>query len=790
MKWLSAMNRKLLRDLWTLRGQMLAIALVLASGVAAYVGLMTTHDGLLRTRDAFYRDYRFADVFVSLKRAPERLQARLAAIPGVATAETRVTAQANLEVPGFQDPATALLVSIPDGHQPKLNRLFLARGRLPRSHADDEVVVAQSFAQAHDLHLGEGLVAVINGRRQALSIVGVGLSPEFIYQIKPGDILPDFSRYAVIWMNREPLATAYDMDGAFNSATFRVAAGTDAQTVVDRVDAIVDRYGGLGAHTRQYQVSNRYLVNEMHELGTLTNTVPFVFLGVAAFLLNVVVTRLIRNQREQIGILKAFGYGDRAVAVHYVVMVLMVAALGALLGTVFGLWIGRGMSATYQDIFRFPFLLYRLDGGTVGAAVGATAGAALLGTLGAVRRAARLPPAEAMRPEPPPVYRQTLLERTGLRRLLDQPSRMVVRHLERSPVKSLLSVVGIAASIGIMMLGRFGGDSINYMVDVQFNVAQREDMTATFTDPTDSEALYSLGRTRGIRHAEPFRAVPVELVNGYRSYRTEVLGYRRGDRLHRVLDRSLQPIALAPAGIVLTDYLGGYLGLKEGDRVTVRVLEGARPTRRVRVAGFAREYLGSQGYMRLGALNRLLGEGGAISGAYLAVRGDDERAVARRLQDMPRVAGVSLRRRSIQSFHETIGEIMGVFALISSILASTIAFGVVYNSARIALSERSRELASLRVLGYSRAEVAYIILGELAVLTLVAIVPGFIFGRGLCWMLAQGFESDLYRIPLVIGTDTYGFAAAGVLIAAAVSAVLIVRKLNRLSLVDALKTRE
>lgn len=790
MRGVGPLGRKLLRDLWGLRGQLFAIALVLASGVAAYAGLITTHDALLRTQTSFYRDYAFADVFVALKRAPERLAARIRAIPGVAVAETRVTAQANLEVPGFPDPATALLVSIPDGRQPRLNRLFIAQGRLPRPHADDEVVVGEAFAEAHGLRPGASVIALINGRRKVLRIVGVGLSPEFIYPIKPGDILPDFSHYAVMWMNRRPLATAYDMDGAFNNVVLRVQPGVARAGVVDRLDDLVDPYGGLGAHTRRYQISNRYLTNEMHELGTLTRIVPLVFLGVAAFLLNVVVHRLIRNQREQIGVLKAFGYANRSVALHYVLMVLVVAVCGAMLGIGMGVWIGKALSATYRDIFRFPFLLYRLDPGTVAVGLLATTGAALLGTLGAVRAAARLPPAAAMRPESPPVYRQTLLERTGLRRLLDQPSRMIARHLERQPFRSLLSVTGIAAAIGIMMLGRFGGDAIRYMTDIQFNLAQREDMVVSFTDPTDGEALYSLEHTRGIRYAEPFRAVPVELIHGRRSYRTVVLGLPPGSRLHRVLGASLRPVRIPPAGILLTDYLGTLLDLHAGDHVTLRVLEGARPRLRVTVAGFANEYLGSQGYMRLDALNRLLQEGRAVSGAYLAVYGPEQTAVSRRLQTMPRVAAVSLHRSAVKSFYDTIGQTMNAFALISSILAGTIAFGVVYNSARIALSERSRELASLRVLGYSRSEVAYILVGELAVLTLLAIGPGFLIGRGLCWVLAEGFKSDLYRIPLVLASDTYGFAAAGVFLAAAVSALLIVRRLDRVRLVEALTTRE
>ncbi|WP_018716811.1 ABC transporter permease [Arhodomonas aquaeolei] len=790
MRGASALRRKALRDLWNLRGPMLAIALVLASGVAAYVGLNTTHTGLERTRDAFYRDYRFADVFVSLKRAPETATSRLAAIPGVASARTRVVARANLDVPGFPEPATAQLVSIPDGRRPGLNRLYLSQGRLPRTAATDEVVVSQSFAEAHGLSPGAALGAIINGRRQSLRVVGIGLSPEHIYQIRPGDILPDFERYAVMWMNRTPLATAYDMDGAFNSAVFTLTAGAEAAAVVDRVDAVVDRYGGLGAHPRADQISNRYLANEMHELGVLTRTIPLVFLAVAAFLLNVVVHRLVRNQREQIGILKAFGYRDVTIAMHYASMILAVAMVAAALGIALGGWMSHGMSTAYQGIFRFPFFIHRLDPATAVIAVAATAGAALAGALGAVRAAARLPPAEAMRPEPPPTYRASLLERSGLRRLLDQPTRMVVRHLARNGGKSALSVLGIAAAVGIMMLSRFGTDAIDYMLDIQFGLAQREDVTATFTEPTDHDALYSLAADPAVGFVEPFRAISVELVNGRHRYRTSILGLTPGSRLHRVLDDTLHPLRLPRDGVILTDYLREHLALSTGGSVRVRVLEGARPVLDIPVAEFAREYLGAQGYMRLDALNRRLDEGRAVSGAYLATGPETATALARRLQLMPRVAGVGLRRRSIESFDESMGRIMAVFTLISSALAGSIAFGVVYNSARIALSERSRELASLRVLGYSRGEVAYIILAELIVLTLAAIPPGFLMGAGLCWLLARGFNSDLYRIPLVIGPVTYGLAAATVLAAAALSAVLILFRLNRLSLVAALKTRE
>jgi len=423
-------------------------------------------------------------------------------------------------------------------------------------------------------------------------------------------------------------------------------------------------------------------------------------------------------------------------------------------------------------------------------AIAVTAAASFVGSLGAVASAVELPPAQAMLPEPPPVYRRTLVERLGLRRLLDQPTRMVVRHVERQALKSALSVLGIALAVAVMMVGRFGVDAIRYMIDVQYGVAQREDLTVTFNDPVSRRAVNDLESIRGVRYAEPFRAVPVELRHAYRTYRTEILGLSDNPRLHRVLDRSQREIRLPREGLVLTDYLGTLLDLRVGDYVSARVLEGARPVLRLPVAGFAREYLGAQGYMRLNALNAVMGEGGAISGAYLAADKSGSQAIFRALRASPRVAGVGITEVAIKAFFDSIGQIMDVFTLVSTLLAGSIAFGVVYNSARIALSERSRELASLRVLGYSRAEVSYILLGELGLLTLIAVGPGFLVGRGFCRIMVENFKSDLYRIPLIIAPATYALAAGVVFCAAILSAMLIEYRLNRLDLVSALKTRE
>lgn len=787
---MTALTRKLLREFWQMRSQALAIAVVIAGGVATLIMALTSLDSLSLTRDAYYRDFRFAHAFASLKRAPESLRLSIEAISGVQQVETRVVAGVNLDIPGFPDPATGVMVSLPDGRNAELNRLYLRTGRLPEPGRDHEIVVNEAFARAHGFQPGNRFAAIINGRRQELEITGIALSPEYIYQLKPGDLFPDFKRYGVLWMNRTPLANGYDMDGAFNNVTLSLTRDARAGDVLERLDALLAPYGGLGAIARDDQLSHRYLSVELDQLRTMATVFPIIFLGVAAFLLNVVLNRLIGAQRDQIAILKAFGYTNIQVGLHYTQLVLLVIALGLALGVAAGLWLGQSMAELYRSFFHFPYLEYTVRARVISVGVLVAVAAGLAGTLAAVRRAVRLPPAEAMRPEPPPVFRATFIERMGLQHWFGQSTRMILRNVERRPVKALLSVVGIAMACGILMVGRFQEGAIDFLIKVQYGLAQRDDLTVTFVEPVARRALQELASLPGVDHAEPFRAAPARIRFGAASYRTAVQGFPSDGRLKRVLDDELRIVALPPDGLVLNDFLAGHLRVRPGDSVTVEFLEGRRETWEVAVAGVVREYTGATAYMDLAQLNRLLREDAVVSGALLTVQPDRRDTVVATLKQAPRVAGVTDRITAVRNFYDSMADIVLTFAFISTLLAGSIAFGVVYNNARIALTERSRELASLRVLGYTRGEVAYILLGELSLLTAAAIPAGFVVGIALVAYIIHGLESDLYRIPLIITPAVYSFAAAVVLVSALLSGAVVSRRLARLDLVAALKTRE
>ncbi|MEJ2643834.1 MAG: ABC transporter permease [Gammaproteobacteria bacterium] len=785
-----AIDRKMWRDLWHLKGQALAIALVIASGVATFVMFLGTLESLQATREDFYRHYRFAQVFAPLKRAPERLRSRVEAIPGVERVDTRVVAPVTIDIPHFPEPVTGVITSVPDRGEAPLNRLYMKSGRRVEAGRNNEVVVSEAFAAAHRLQPGDHITVIIKGRRKTLDIVGTAVSPEFIHQVRPGGVFPDYQRYGVMWMARTPLGSAYDMDDAFNDVVLTLRRGAHPQDVIDRLDTLLAPYGGIGAYERADQPSNRFLSQELVQLRNSSLIFPFIFLGVAAFLFNVVIARLVSTQREQIASLKAFGYSNLDVGLHYLKLVMVIVLIAAVLGLGVGAWLTGKMAVIYMGFFRLPYFEYRLPPAIVASAVLVSVGAGVLGTFFAVRGAVRLRPAQAMRPEPPALYRETLVERAGLKRMFSGPARMILRHLGHRPVKSALTVIGIGLAAAILMTGRFQEDTIAFMMHVHYGLSQREDLSVTFVEPTSKRVLNELRSLPGVEYGEVFRSVPVRLRHGHRSERTVVLGVEGSGELQRLLNTDLRTVQLPPSGLVMTDYLGKMLHVKVGDRVTVEALEGSRRTRRVPVVGLIKQYLGVRGYMDLGALNRLMGEGAAVSGAYLSIDSRYANEIYRRLKDMPRVAGTTVRAQEIRNFRKTMRDTMLFWSSLATTFATVIAFGVVYNSARITLTERSRELASLRVLGFTRGEISYILLGELGLLTLLAIPPGLLLGRALCAYIANMVESDLYRVPLVLEPDTYAFAAAMVLLAAVVSGLIVRRRLDRLDLIGVLKTRE
>jgi putative ABC transport system permease protein len=787
---ISALDRKLLRDVWKMRGQAFAIALVVAAGGAMFVGYQSTFDSLKRTLDAYYAHQRFADVFASLKRAPQRLEQRIADVPGVAVVDTRVVADVTLDLPGLAEPARGRLISIPAVGRPRLNDLRMRRGRWIAPDRPDEVLASEAFVTANRLALGDPVTALINGRRRTLRVVGVALSPEYVYCLPPGEMIPDDRRFGIFWMERRALASAFDMEGGFNDVTLALMQGANVEDVVARLDRLLAPYGAFGALPRRLQLSAWTLDSEFKQLQSFGVMIPLIFFGVAAFILNVALARALQLQRPQIASLKALGYSNFELAWHYLKWAFVIALVGVVLGVAGGAWMGSAMIKLYNVYFRFPSLDYRLSLGVTLAAVLVSLAMAGLGASFAVRRAVRIPPAEAMRPEPPHRYRVSLVERSAFGARLSHATRMVLRNIERQPLRTTVSVVGIAFAVSILVMGFVMVDLMDLLKVMQFSFVQRQDVTLTFVEPASPRALFELKSLPGVLTVEDMRAVPARLRSGHRYRNISVMGLPANPGLNRVVDRSGRAISIPPQGLVLSQRLAEILRVRRGDDVTVEVLEGARPQRSVVVSGLVDDFLGLSAYMEKDALHRLMREPATLSGAFLQADAMGLPRLLRRLKATPAVAGVSLTSNALRSFEDTMSQNMNTMIFMNVIFAGIIAFGVVYNAARISLSERSHELASLRVLGFTRAEISLVLLGELAFLTLASLPVGAFLGYGLTYAMMKTLDSEVYRFPFAVTWQAMAKSFLILLAAAAFSSLVVRRKLDRLDLVAVLKVRE
>ncbi len=788
---MTALDYKLLRGLWRLRGQVVAVAMIIASGVGVMVMGLSALGALEETTQAYYERYRFADVFAGVNRAPEGVVRQLAEISGVSSVETRINKLAMLDIADFDQPVIAQLVSIPERSEPLLNRLVLREGRFVAPGAPDEVVLNEPFAIAHELSPGDQLYAIINGNRRRLDIVGVALSPEFVYALGPGSLMPDDLRYGIMWMGRDALAAAYDLAGAFNFVSLALLPGTQPEAVIERVDNLLSLYGGESAVARKNQLSNWFLMNELDQIRTFSRILPSIFLIVAAFLTNMVLARLIAIERAEIGLLKSFGYSNVQIAWHYAKLVIAMSLVGIVLGWMIGAGLGRYNTMTYANMFHFPLLIFRPHPMVFVMAGVISLVAALTGCLGAVAKAVRLPPAEAMRPPAPAQYRQGMLTHLRAVQALDQSSRIVLRQLTRRPWRSAFTSLGVAFSVAVMVMALQWLDSIETMVDVYFNDAQRQDAMIALNQPQPSRVVNDFMHLPGVLAVEPLRWVGADFHVGSRMHRGAIQAVTPDASLQLVYDVRGHSVRVPPDGLVIGTELAKKLDVGIGDMVWVKIREGRRPEVRLPVIELVETYIDLPAYMDLAALNRLLRESPRTDMVNVLIDPTRTAEFYSELKQMPRVSAVMFRQSAINNLRDTMAETIVVFVNFFGAFAAALGFGVVYNSARITLSERGRELASLRVLGFSRAAISYILLAEVGLLILVALPVGCLVGWSLAWFIVKtAFENELFRLPLVIYPSSYGIAICITLAATVVSAVLVRRRLDRLDLIAVLKTRE
>ncbi|MEO0916378.1 MAG: ABC transporter permease, partial [Pseudomonadota bacterium] len=465
---MAAIDRKLLRDFKRLWMQALAIALVLACGVAILLTSVGISVALSETRAAYYERNRFADVFVHATRAPDSLIAEIAEIEGVIALEARITGSAILDIPGRVRTSVGEIISLPETGFSVLNVPVLVSGRLPDPTAPNEIMVNAPFAEANDFLPGDGFSANIRGQKREFTIVGTALSPEFIYTIGPGAMMPDNEAFGIIWMPERAAAAAFNMSGAFNDLSLMLVPGAQTAPVIDALDDILEPYGSLGAFDRTTHVSDSFLDAEIAQMQGMATILPPIFFGISAFLVSMVMSRIIALERSEIGLLKAIGYSNTAICLHYLMLAGLIAIVAVVIGWIAGTWLARDTAAQYAEFFDFPFVIVRVPLWVYGAAGIAGLATTSIGAARSALQAANLAPAIAMQPPAPPRFKRSWIDIAMARMRFRQSTIMIFRSLLRWPLRSFLTALGLAMAVAAVIASLFINDSLDEIIDLAF----------------------------------------------------------------------------------------------------------------------------------------------------------------------------------------------------------------------------------------------------------------------------------------------------------------------------------
>lgn len=784
------LNKKLFRDLINLKGQVLTIALVICSGMSVLISSVSTYQSLKHAQSKFYSDYHFADIFASLKLAPDYLATRISDIPGVSQVDTRIVKDVILDLPWLKEPSMGRFISLPDNGESILNKLYLKQGRWLEPTRKNEVLVNESFAQANRIKPGDYVVALLNGHRETLKVVGIVLSPEYVYAIRGEDLLPDNKHFGLFWMSRTALAAAFGMQQSFNDISLTLAPGASENLIRKTLEQIFYSYGLSVTYTRRDQISDRFVTNEIEQQRIIATYIPPIFLIVAAFLLNLVTGRLVNNQREQIAVLKAMGFNNTPIAIYYFKMVLVIVLLGATFGIVLGAWFGNLMTALYAEYFRFPEFKCYFSFLSAVISILVSFIAAGSGAMRAVYQIVKLAPAVAMRPPTPQTYKILQIEKFSFLANLSASAKMFYRYILRHLLRTIITSIGVALAMAIVILGLFWQDAIRFLINIQFLKSQQEDATVTFIQPLQNNVLIELKNLPGVINSEGYRVVPVKINSQHYTEQTSLFGIPEDATLKVLLDQNLKAIQIPAHALIISEGLAERLHAKIGDDIHIEILEGNRAKTVLNIQGIVKDYVGMFAYTNIIVVNKLLDEDKLINIAAITIDPKYIDLFYKEIKKIPKVSTITFKRSIIKTFEETFAKHILVFTSILASFAIVIAVSVVYNNARITLTERAWELATLRVLGFTNYEVSIILFYNIIFEMILAIPFGIIIGYGLAWSILQLMQTDWFKIPFVIEVSTYAISILVVLFSSLISFFIIQKQVKQFNLTSVLKVTE
>jgi putative ABC transport system permease protein len=789
------LDRKLLREVRSSGSLLIAITSVIAVGVMCFVYMRSAYYNLNYAKDDYYAQCRMADFAIDVKKVPVVELGPISEMPGVVEVRPRIQFFATVDLDRTPAPLNALVLSLPDRRAHSINDVVMMRGSYFSDRRENEVIVNDAFALKHGIHPGQTIHLIMNNRRQELFVVGSAISSEYVYLVGPGSLSPDPEHFGVFYLKRSFAEDVFDFSGACNQVLGLLAPDVRDRpdATLRRLEAMLEPYGVNAVVPLHNQPSNRFLSDEIHSVGTFASILPAIFLVVAAMVLNVLMMRLIEQQRTIVGTLKAVGYHDWQIFSHFAKYGASLGSLGGVLGLVLGNRMAVFVTNLYKTFFEFPNLHNHFYTGTYLLGLLMSLLCALIGSLHGARQALKLKPADAMRPKPPPRGGAVWLERfTEFWRQLGFGWRMVLRNVLRQRFRTLVGVFAAAMGAALLVCGFTLQNGVQFMIKFQFDLISHSDLDLTFVDERSHAALLESARLPGVDYAEPQFDLACTFVNEHHRRKGTITGLDPNARLTIPRDLQGRPLKIPEHGILMTRKLASLLQVRAGDKLTILPTKGAHLPIEIPVADITDSYIGLTVYADLRYLHQLMAEEYALTGVQLSLdqNSANKLALFHELKQLPAIRSVSAKSDTVHNLQTTVVETQKVFIGLIVFFAGVIFLSSLLNMSLINLSERRREVATLRVLGYSELEVGGLFLRETMVVNLLGTLLGLPLGYLLAWWITIIYDTEMFRFPLDTPPSLWIKAVLLGFAFATIAHAIVQWNITKLDWLEASKTRE
>ncbi|MFZ5597034.1 MAG: ABC transporter permease [Bacillota bacterium] len=787
--------KKLYRTIWQIKGQFFSLVAVVALGITTYICMSTTYYNLEVCKKIFYQECNFADYYFQVIRAPEQVVAQIERVPGVTMVNGRIVKDVSL-IKQDRQKAKVRIVSYQFPEEKKINRLHMFSGRMFEDSASASqltAIVDSQFAAANNLTSGSTLNVLSNGKAVPLTVIGTATSPEFTYPVKDiATMLNDPTSFGVVTLPHKQAQGLLDMEGQINSIIIRISPGSDENRIKESIKAILLPYGYQGEYPQKDQSSNSYINSQLDQLGAETRVIPTLFLIVAAAIQFIMLGRMIKMQRLQIGIMKALGYKNYQIIWYYTSYALVIGFLGTVIGIGLGFLLSIYLTNVYLWFYNLPHYSYNISLSLTVKALVIGMGAGLLSGWLATRRIVKISPAESMRPEPPTQGRKIIFEQwTAFWQRLEPSWKMTLRGIGRNRMRFWVTVMGVSFAVGLLVVAMFFNDSINYSRQMAFYTEQKSDLTAKFAQPVEINEAAQLSGIHGVAVAEPVLEVPVRISANHKFSDVILIGYYPDSRLKTIEGVDGQRLSIPGEGITVSRKTAEKLGIGVGDQVQIETKLGIGENHisSCRVMGISRQVAGKNSAASLDTVNKMLQEHNLITGVMLKTDPGLYDKVEREISDIPGVYDIVSREKEVENFNRNMDSIRTSVWILTG-FAILLGCAIIFNSSLISFGERQRELATLRVVGMKSLEIAAVLRNEVILQCLLGLLAGFPLGRLMAEGVARIVSGEVYELQAVVSLQTYtistfltmAFVFAGYLIA--------VRGIKNLDFLEILKNRD